>query len=80
MIMKISEIKRWAKEKGYTVIKDKGDEESGDPVTYYWYKTDDHDIGGIAPSVSKVALAVFNHMTENKWVEYQQKYQSELNK
>lgn len=30
--------------------------------------------------VSKVALAVYNHMTDNKWVEYQQNYQSEMDK
>lgn len=78
--MKISEIKKWAKRWGYTIIKDKGDEEAGDPVTYYWYKDDNKEICGVAPSVSKVALAVYNHMTDNKWVEYQQNYKSEMDK
>lgn len=69
--MKISEIKKWAKDHGYTVIKDTDDD---DTATYYWYKNDNEDICGIEPSVSKVARAVYNHMTDNKWVEYQQEY------
>ena len=74
-MMKITEIKRWAKDWGYTIIKDKGDEENGDPVQYYWSKNDDPNVTGVAPSVSKVATAVFNHMTDNKWVAYQKQYQ-----
>jgi hypothetical protein len=27
----------------------------------------------VAKSVSKVATAIFNHMTDNKWVEHQNK-------
>lgn len=72
--MKITEIKKWAKDWGYTVIKDKGDEDNGDPVQYYWSKDSDPTVTGVAPSVSKVATAIFNHMTDNKWVEYQQQY------
>lgn len=73
-MLKISEVKKWAKEKGYTVIKDKGDEENNEPVTYYWYKTDNENVCGMESSVSKVATAVYNHMTDNKWVEYQKNY------
>jgi hypothetical protein len=70
--MQISEIKKWAKEKGYTVIKDKED------GLYYWAKLDaGPDASGVAKSVSKVARAIFNHMTDNKWVEYQEQYQKE---
>ena len=71
--MTITEIKRWAKEKGYTIIKDKGSEED-DKTTYYWVKDSDPDVCGMAPSVSKVAVAVFNHLTDNKWVQYQEDY------
>ena len=67
--MLISEIKKWAKEKGYVVTKEKGESTS-----YTWYKIDDPTISGVAPSVSKVATAVFNHITDNKWLEYQQNY------
>lgn len=76
--MKITEIKRWAKDWGYTIIKDKGDEENGDPVQYYWSKDDDPSVTGVAPSVSKVATAVYNHMTDNKWLEYQQQYKENM--
>lgn len=73
--MMISEIKRWAKSKGYTIIKEKGDEEKGEPSQYYWSKDDDINVTGVAPSVSKVATAIYNHITDNKWLEYQQTYQ-----
>ena len=67
--MQISEIKKWAKEKGYEVIKDKED------GLYYWAKLDaGPDASGVAKSVSKVATAIFNHMTEDKWVEHQTKF------
>jgi hypothetical protein len=68
----ISEIKKWAKEKGYEVIKDKED------GLYYWAKLDaGPDASGVAKSVSKVAAAIFNHLTEDKWVEYQLKFKEE---
>jgi len=70
----ISEVKRWAKSNGYTIIKDKGNEEKNEPVQYYWSKDDDVNVTGVAPSVSKLATAIFNHMTDNKWVEYQKEY------
>jgi len=76
--MTISEIKKWAKAKGYTIIKDKGDEEKDEPVQYYWSKDDDINATGVAPSVSKVAKAIFNHMTENKWLQYQVEYQDNI--
>ena len=50
-----SEVKRWAKNQGYDVVKEKDDSENG--ATYYWMKSDDHNISGVAPSVSKVAKA-----------------------
>lgn len=81
-MMKISEIKKWAKEKGYVVTKEKGDEEKDEPAIYRWHKIDDPSVCGTAPSVSKVATAVFNHLTDNEWVEYQKEYQlnKEINK
>lgn len=70
--MQISELKKWAKEKGYTVIKDKED------GLYYWAKLEaGPDASGVAKSVSKVATAIFNHLTENKWVEHQIKFKEE---
>jgi hypothetical protein len=70
--MLISEIKKWAKEKGYEVIKDKED------GLYYWAKLDaGPEASGVAKSVSKVATAIFNHLTEDRWIEHQTKFQEE---
>lgn len=67
-----SEVKRWAKDKGYAIVKENDDSING--ATYYWMKSDDHNISGVAPSVSKVATAIFNSMTDNKWFDYQKEY------
>lgn len=68
------EIKTWAKNRGYGTIKDKDDGK------YYWSKLDSSDIAdsGVAQSVSKLATAIYNHMTNNKWVEHQKQYQENL--
>ena len=68
-----SEVKRWAKDKGYDVVKEK--DESINGATYYWMKSDDHAVSGVASTVSKLATAIFNAMTDNKWVEYQKEQQ-----
>lgn len=60
------EVKSWAKTHGYETIKDKEDNQ------YYWAKIDDVNASGVAKSVSKLALAIYNHITDNKWVEHQQ--------
>ena len=70
--MKISDIKKWAKEQGYNIVKKEDDSVNG--ATYYWNKIDNEEIKGQSESVSKVAKAVYNSITNNKWVEYQQKY------
>lgn len=70
------EIKSWAKSKGYETLKDKDDNQ------YYWAKldSDDPNASGVAPSVSKLARAIFNHITDNKWSDYQQEYKEKLEK
>jgi len=68
------ETKTWAKNHGYDVIKDKDDGK------YYWAKLDSSDpnASGVATSVSKLATAIFNHLTDNEWVYHQQKYKENL--
>lgn len=68
------EIKTWAKSKGYETIKDKDDNK------YYWAKLDanDSNASGVVGSVSKLATAIFNHLTNNEWVDHQQKYKENL--
>jgi hypothetical protein len=65
-----TEIRSWAKNLGYETIKDKDDNQ------YYWAKLDDTNpnSSGVAPSVSKLARAVFNHHTNDKWLEHQKEY------
>jgi hypothetical protein len=74
-----SEIKKWAKQQGYETVKEKGDEEKGESVQYYWSKTDDSNRSGVAKSVSKLAKAIYNDITNNAWLEHQQSYLSNFN-
>jgi hypothetical protein len=69
-----TEVRSWAKSKGYETIKDKEDNQ------YYWAKLDstEPDASGVAKSVSKLAFAIYNHMTDNKWLDHQQKYKENL--
>lgn len=69
-----SEVKKWAKEKGYETLKEQEDE----ITNYYWAKLDTPDASGISKSVSKLAFAIYNHMTDNKWLDHQQKYRENL--
>lgn len=69
-----SEIKKWAKDLGYETLKDKSDGQ------YYWAKLDDHNTNasGVVSSVSKLAKAIYNHHTNDRWIEHQNQFQ--LNK
>lgn len=62
------EVKSWAKSRGYETLKDKEDNQ------YYWAKLDNPDASGVAKSVSKLALAIYNHMTDNKWLDHQKQF------
>lgn len=73
--MTITEIKSWAKRFGYSIIKEKDDSING--ASYYWAKNDDPSATGVSLSVSKVARDIYNHMTDNKWVDHQNNYVSE---
>lgn len=71
-MFKISEVKSWAKSKGYSILKEKDDTING--ASYCWSKDLDVNVTGVALSVSKVATAIFNDITENKWVDHQKEY------
>lgn len=66
-----TETRSWAIKLGYETFKDKNDGQ------YYWANPADSSVNGsgVAPSVSKLARAVFNHHTQNKWVDHQLQYQ-----
>jgi hypothetical protein len=72
-MFKITEIKSWAKTWGYSILKEKDDSVNG--ASYYWMKNDDPNISGVELSVSKVAKAIFNNLTDNKFVEHQKQFQ-----
>lgn len=72
--MTINEIKRWAKEKGYSITKEKNEDGTH---KYLWSKISDASVSGTVTSVSKVATAIFNHLTDNKWVDHQTKFKEE---
>jgi hypothetical protein len=71
-MFKITEVKSWAKSKGYTIIKEKDDSVNG--ASYYWCKDSDSNITGVALSVSKVATAIYNDLTNYKWLKHQKQY------
>lgn len=79
--MKWSCIKSWAKEHGYTSFREKTtDPNNPNSYDYYWGRDDDPSATGMAISVSKIATDIYNHMTNNKFLEFQQSYQEELSK
>lgn len=69
-----TEIRKWAKDHGYETLKEK----ENDITSYYWAKLDTPDASGISKSVSKLAFDIYNHMTDNKWLEYQKEYKEQL--
>ncbi len=72
-MFKITEVKSWAKTWGYSILKEKDDSING--ASYYWCKNDDPTVTGVALSVSKVATAIYNHISDNKWLDHQKQFQ-----
>jgi hypothetical protein len=70
-------VKTWAKDKGYKADRKKLDGEEK-AYSYTWFKIDDETISGTATSVSKVATAIFNHITNDAYVEHQKEYKDKL--
>ena len=74
--MNFTEIKKWSKEQGFQVLKEKDDSING--ASYYWMKVSDPSVSGVSLSVSKLATAIFNQLSDNKWVDYQKEYRKEI--
>lgn len=70
-----TEVRKWAKEKGYEVSKEKETNE------YFWSKENENGTkdSGVALSVSKLARAIYNHITDNKWLEHQENFKNNMN-
>ena len=76
--MKWSLIKSWAKDHGYTSFREKTDRvDNPNEYDYYWGKTDDPSVSGCAISVSKLAMDIYNHITDNKFIEHQERYRQQ---
>ena len=71
-MFKITEIKSWAKTWGYSILKEKDDSLNG--ASYYWMKNDQPNISGVELSVSKVAKAIFNNITDNRFIDHQKEF------
>lgn len=72
-------VKSWAKNRGYETFREKTADKDNQ-YDYYWAKIDDPHVSGMAISVSKLATQIYNHTTDNIYVEYQTKYQLEQSK
>lgn len=71
--MTISEIKKWAKQHGYEVLKEKDDSINGH--SYYWSNINNPQASGVSLSVSKLARDIYNSITNNQWIDHQTQYQ-----
>lgn len=63
-----TEIKKWARENGYDILKEKGKDE------YVWTKDSDPSVTGLATSLNQLATDIYNDKTGNQWIEYQREY------
>lgn len=75
--MQWSLVKSWAKGYGYTSFREKTQGQDNQ-YDYYWAKEDDPAITGLATSVSKLATQIYNHITDNKHIDYQKEYKQLL--
>ena len=74
--MKITEIKKWAKEHGYSLVKAKTDQDN--LYSYTWTTISEPICSGVEYSVSKVARAIFNHITNHAYAEHQAQYKADI--
>jgi len=66
-MFKVNEIKQWAKKQGIT-IKKQGE-------GYVWFK--DEARCDVPKDISEAVKDIYNHMTDNKYLEYQKNYSPE---
>lgn len=62
------EISKWAKAHGYKVSKKDG--------SFLWHNIDNVDVFGEESSLENMVKAVFNEVSEHKWVKHQEEYES----
>ena len=74
--MNWTNIKRWAKDKGYKDDREKSGDEAN-PYNYEWKFLVDPARHGTTNSLSKIAMNIYNDITDNKHVEHQKRYAQE---
>ena len=74
--MNWTNIKRWAKDKGYKVDREKSDN-IDNPYNYEWHLVDNPERKGTINSLSKLAMNIYNDITNNKHLEHQKRYAQE---
>lgn len=70
-----TEVRKWAKEQGFDVLKEKDNSVNGH--SYYWMKSDNYSVSGVSLSVSKLARDIYNTITNNKWIDHQTQFQEQ---
>jgi len=68
-----TQVKSWAKDHGYSSFREKVKNEDN-KYDYYWTKEDDPTVTGLSISVSKLAKDIYNHITNNAHIKYQEEY------
>jgi hypothetical protein len=76
--MKWSEIKKWAKSKGYKTDRIKKDKENN-KYLYSWVELSNPNNKGRTQSTFDLAKDIYNHMTDNRHLAYQKAYNSSSN-
>lgn len=66
--MNFTLLKQWATSHGYEVLKEKGTE------VCLWTVKEDPSVTGIADTLRDTATQIYNHITNDKWVDYQNEY------
>lgn len=67
--MTLKEVKSWASSKGYSIKKL--------DVGYSWFLVNNPSISGQSKSISTLAVDIYNHITNNAFVDYQQNYRAD---
>ena len=74
--MKWTNIKKWAKDKGYTVSRESSVDQNN-PYNYEWHLIEDVGRHGTTNSLSQMATDIYNDITNNKHIEHQERYKQE---
>lgn len=74
--MNWTNIKKWAKDKGYKVNREKSGDELN-PYNYEWHDVDNTENKGTVNSLSKLAMDIYNNITDNKHLEHQKRYKQQ---